>query len=233
MRWLTEQLLWRTIHLINKQELRAFKGCDSLKSIRLPPNLEYIDDEAFVACSSLEAVYLPPTITRIDDQSLMGCTSLRSFYVPETIERIGDGVFLGCDRLLTTVKYNEDDDGNILNNAEVNQWLMQQYANLSFHRACSITSITPQGIEGCFEEHGIERATEVDDQHMTVLHILCANPHVTGDAIRAYLQLAPGAADQEDSGGMTPFQYLCRSDVTFIEDGNLSSLVAWWYHCMP
>jgi len=82
--------------------------------------------------------------------------------------------------------------------------------------------------------HGIECAAEVDEYQMTALHILCANPHVTGDCIRAYLQLAPEAADQEDSEGMTTFQYLCRNDVTFTEeDRNFSSLMAWWYGRMP
>jgi len=70
---------------------------------------------------------------------------------------------------------------------------------------------------------------------MTALHILCANPHVTGgDTIRTYLQLAPEAADQEDSEGMTPFQHLTRNDIAFIEeDMSFSSLMIWWYHCMP
>ena len=40
-------------------------------------------------------------------------------------------------------------------------------------------------------------ALEVDSQQMTALHILCANPHVTGGAIRAYLQMAPEAAEQQ------------------------------------
>ena len=79
--------------------------------------------------------------------------------------------------------------------------------------------------------HGIER--EVDDQQMTALHILCANPHVTDDCIRAYLQLAPEAAEQEDPDGMNPFEYLCRNDITFFYDRNFSSVMAWWYGCMP
>ena len=81
----------------------------------------------------------------------------------------------------------------------------------------------------------MERATrtEVDDQ-MTVLHILCANLHVTGDCIRAYLQLAPeAAANQEDSEGLTPFQHICRNDISFLEDRSFSSVMAWWYCCMP
>ena len=54
--------------------------------------------------------------------------------------------------------------------------------------------------EVCFQDHAIDRA--VDDQQMTALHILCSNPHVTGDCIRAYLQLVPEAAEQQDSDGV-------------------------------
>jgi len=157
-------------------------------------------------------------------------------YLPETIEDIGTDVVYGCDRLLTTVKYNEDDEfeddeeeEHRIHNDAVNQWLMQRYANLPFHQACFSISITPQVIVD-----GIERAAEVDEYQMTALHILCANPHVTGDCIRVYLQLAPEAADQKDSEGMTPLQYLCRNDIAFFEeDRSFSSLMIWWYHCMP
>ena len=56
---------------------------------------------------------------------------------------------------------------------------------------------------------------------MTALHTtLCANPHVTGDAIRAYLRSPPDAANAQDSDGMTPFQHLCRNDVTFLDERN-------------
>jgi len=73
-------------------------------------------------------------------------------------------------------------------------------------------------IEACIQKHGIDRATEVDDQHMTAFHTLCANLHVTGDAIRSYLQLASEAAViAQDSEGMTPFQHLCRNDITYLD----------------
>ena len=144
--------------------------------------------------------------------------------MPAEIEHIGLYIIGGCDRLLTTVNYKfdyEDEEQSTLSNDEVNQWLMQRHANLHLHQACSSISITPQVIM-----HGIERAMEVDDQEMMALHILCGNPRATGDAIRAYLQLAPEAADQEDSEGMTPFQYLCRNDNAFIdEDRSFSSLM--------
>jgi len=71
---------------------------------------------------------------------------------------------------------------------------------LHLHEACSST-ITPHEIEVCIQEHGIELSTEqVDDQQMTALHILCANPNVTGGAIRFYLQLSPETAANVQDG---------------------------------
>jgi len=219
---------------VTRIEDDAFYGCHSLRYIQLPRNLEFIGERAFYNCKSLHAVFLPPAVTHIGDWAFLNCKSLTFFYVPEGIEHIGIDVVLRCDRLLTTVNYRfvdgaVEDEADAINNDEVNEWLTQRYANLPFHQACSSISVTPQVIL-----HGIERATEVDNQQMTALHILCANPHVTRDAICAYLQLAPEAADQEDSEGMTPFLYLCRNDIAFLEeDRSFSSLMIWWYHCMP
>ena len=250
----------------------AFACCDFLTTIQLPRNLVSIGAYAFRDCKLLRAVYLPSTVTHIGEQAFRNCKSLRCFYLPQAIEVIGDKVVHGCDQLLTTVQYEYDEDG-ICDNAEVNQWLMQRHAHFHLHRACSSTSITPHDIEVCIQQHGIERATEVDDQQMTALHILCANPHVTGDAIHSYLQLAleaaanaqdgtgktglhilcslpyqntstgdairshlnlaPEAVNVQDSEGMTPFQYLWKSDFTFLDDRSFSTLMAWWYNCMP
>jgi len=193
---------------VTRIEVHAFYDCDSLRFIRLPANLEYIGYEAFCGCESVEAVFLPPTVTHIGDQAFLNCTSLRFCILPERMEHLPYMVFKGCDRLTTTVSNN-------------------------LYRVCYSTSVNPQSIQECIDTHGIGRATEVDDQQMTALHILCANPHVTGDCIRAYLQLAPEAAEQQESDGMTPFQYLCRNDIAFLEDRSFSSLMTWWYGCMP
>ena len=64
------------------------------------------------------------------------------------------------DYLLTTAQYKTGPYGDILNIEEVNRWLMQRHAHLPFHQACSSTSVTPQEIEVCFEEHGIELANQ-------------------------------------------------------------------------
>ena len=223
-------------------------------------------------CTSLEGVYFPSTVTDIGCWAFYNCKSLRFLHVPESIANIGYGVVLGCDQLLTAVQYNRDEDGGN-NSDEVNQWLMQRHAHLYLHKACFSTLVNRHQIEVCIQQHGIERATEVDDQQMTALHILCANPRVTGDAIRFYLQLAPeaaanaqdgtgkrglhilcslpyldtstgdairsylnlapGAVNVQDSNGKYPFQYVWNSNDTFVDDRSFSSLMAWWYGCMP
>ena len=192
-------------------ETFAFMSCDSLRFIRLSTNLVYIGYAAFYDCKSLEAVYLPPTITRIGDSAFRECALLRSFHMPEISNDIGNQVFEGCKRLLATINIDvnleeyEDEDDVVI------QRLMQQYANLPFHQACFNTSVNPQRIQGCVQQHRIERATEVDDQQMTALHILCANPHVTGDCIRAYLQLVPATASIQKHAGKTGLHILCTN----------------------
>jgi len=186
----------------------AFQACNSLRFIRLSTNLVFIGRQAFYNCKLMEAVFLPPTVTQVDEQAFRTCTSLRFCILPDTIEHIGNGVFKRCDRLSTTVRNN-------------------------LSKVCYSTSVTPQMIQECIDTHGIERATEVNDQQMTALHIICANPHVTSTCIRTYVQLAPEAANQEDSDGMTPFQRLCRNDITVLEDRSFASLMIWWYCCMP
>ena len=142
----------------------AFCGCVSLTYIRLSTKLEYIGRSAFYNCTSLQAVFLPQTATDIDRDAFGHCTSLRFCNLPETSEIDRRRIFLGCGDQRPTKVSN----------------------NLS--RVCYSTSVTSQSVQECIDTHGIACATEVNDRQMTALHILCANPHVDGDAIRTYLQ---------------------------------------------
>ena len=199
-----ESLLRITIpDTVTRIENQAFYGCYSLRFIRLSTNLVRIGNAAFYNCKSIEAVFLPPTAIHIHRYAFQDCTSLKFCNLPGPIGYIDHWVLEGCAGLSTTVRNN-------------------------LSKVCYITSVTSRSIQECIDTHGIERATEINDQQVTALHILCANPHVTSDFIRAYLQLAPEAAEQQDSDGMTPFQRLCRNDIIFLEDRSFSSLMVLW-----
>jgi len=98
--------------------------------------------------------------------------------------------------------------------------------------ATALPSLLNQ-FKNAFTHTELNAPREVNDQKMMALHILCANPHVTGDCICAYVQLAPEAAEQQDSDGMNPFQRFCRNDITFLDDRSFFSVMAFWYGCMP
>jgi len=119
----------------------AFCGCVSLRFIRLSTNLEFIGYGAFHRYYSKVGVFLPPTVTRIDDPAFNRCTSLRFCILSEAIEYLGDWIFFGCDRLLTTIKYNEEDEHATINNDEVNEWMMQRHANLPFLKLATAFSL--------------------------------------------------------------------------------------------
>ena len=117
----------------------AFRGCDSLRFIRFPSNLEFIGDEAFSDCTSFESLFLPSTVTRIGSDVFHGCKALRFFNWPDPNEHFGNWVFRGCDRLSTTVRNN-------------------------LSKVCYSTSVNPQTIQECIDTHGIEIATNVSNQ---------------------------------------------------------------------
>ena len=222
---------------VTRIEYRAFLRCICLRFIQLPPNLVFIGQMAFSDCKSLEAVFLPPTVTCIGGGAFQYCTSLRFCNLPEPITHLGQRVFQGCNRLSTRRRNNLS---KVCYSTSVNPQMIQECIQADEERkkrkAQRLTTRFKSLLSGwtfCRRQWSDLGVIRTDDQQMTALHILCANPHVTADCIRTYLQLAPEAANQQDSDGMTPFQHLCRNDITVFDDRSFSSLMIWWYCCMP
>ena len=59
---------------------RAFKGCESLKSVEIPSSVTAIGRSAFVWCSSLTSLVIPPSVTEIGERAFKGCKSLSSVH---------------------------------------------------------------------------------------------------------------------------------------------------------
>lgn len=79
----------------------VFFGCSSLKQVKLPDNLDMIDDITFKDCTSLETLELPSTITSIGNQAFAGCTSLKSITLPAGCHTIKESAFSNCNSLET------------------------------------------------------------------------------------------------------------------------------------
>ncbi|MDR0632851.1 MAG: leucine-rich repeat domain-containing protein [Holosporales bacterium] len=104
----------------------AFKNCNALSNITLPPSVKSIDKEAFLGCTALQGMTIPSkvnhigqrvfkdctaleTVTfeagsklqKIEEEGFAGCTALRSIIIPSNVECIEWKVFDGCTALET------------------------------------------------------------------------------------------------------------------------------------
>lgn len=77
-----------------------FEGCENLKSITLPAQIEtFYSSYAFKNCSSLEEIIIPKGTEYIGNKAFLGCSSLLSVEIPESVISIGDDAFQGCSSL--------------------------------------------------------------------------------------------------------------------------------------
>ncbi len=77
----------------------TFRGCISLKNIKLPPNLIEIEPEAFWTCRSIENIELPNSLQTIGRYAFIACDSLSQIYLPDSVINIGIGAFAQCHSL--------------------------------------------------------------------------------------------------------------------------------------
>lgn len=182
----------------------AFIRCTSLKSIRLPTNLEVIGNMAFAFCSSLELVYLHSSLKSIGNATFYHCSSLKLINIPENTDEIGAEVVAGCCQLMSTEMENSYNDTDQVD------WLRNHRYN-AFQKLCSSASVSSKEIREYISEHnGNEEIASVNDvSKMTALHVLAANPHVTGEMIDTYLELIPDAITAQDIYGKTAIHLLC------------------------
>jgi hypothetical protein len=110
---------------LRKISRSALSGCDSLRSIVVPPSVIEIDEFAFQECFGLEfcAIHENAMLLRIGNEAFAGCICLRSFYFPKKVERIGENCFGNC-RSLSRLRFGSRDTlRKIVRDAALNESL--------------------------------------------------------------------------------------------------------------
>lgn len=79
----------------------AFKNCESLSSMSVPPTIKTICKNAYYNCYSLPAAKIPPTVTTIGENAFMDCT-FHSVTIPATVTAIGEKAFGYVDEYIGT-----------------------------------------------------------------------------------------------------------------------------------
>lgn len=73
---------------VEEIDMKCFKGCKSLKTIKLPKGVKYIGESAFENCTSLESIELPDTTIGIRMSTFRGCTALNKVKLPSTFKEV-------------------------------------------------------------------------------------------------------------------------------------------------
>ena len=83
----------------------AFKDCDRISRIILPPTLKTIESYAFEDCGRLKSIDIPDSVTEIEDRAFAGC-GLTDITIPSGVTTIRGGTFAEC-ALLKNVTLKE------------------------------------------------------------------------------------------------------------------------------
>lgn len=84
---------------LERIEERAFAFCSSLGSVNIPNSVNYIGSGAFLQCGSIKKIVLPPNLNIIRAYTFTGCESLEEVNIPDGVTRIGYGAFWECTAL--------------------------------------------------------------------------------------------------------------------------------------
>jgi uncharacterized protein YukE len=78
----------------------AFRGCQTIRELKLSKNLRYVGNYAFAFITDLEYIALPDHVVSFGVGAFRNCLNLRSVSIPtRTLKRIGSDCFYGCKKL--------------------------------------------------------------------------------------------------------------------------------------
>ena len=105
----------------------AFKDCNSLESIRLSDNIEYIDNDAFRSLTNLKVVILSAHLKEIASNAFRN-TDIKEITIPKNVRTIGGMAFAYCKNLETVIF--ESDDSDIFDYQERNDGIFAECKKL-------------------------------------------------------------------------------------------------------
>ena len=78
---------------------QALRGCNWIKSVKLPESVTVISEGFFYQCTSLETIILPDSLEVIGEGAFAHCSALKDIKLPPSLERIESDAFSGCSLL--------------------------------------------------------------------------------------------------------------------------------------
>eukprot|EP00526_Cylindrotheca_closterium_P028855 CAMPEP_0113648916 /NCGR_PEP_ID=MMETSP0017_2-20120614/25974_1 /TAXON_ID=2856 /ORGANISM="Cylindrotheca closterium" /LENGTH=1210 /DNA_ID=CAMNT_0000561221 /DNA_START=228 /DNA_END=3860 /DNA_ORIENTATION=- /assembly_acc=CAM_ASM_000147 len=84
---------------LNRIEPGTFCSCEGMMQVNFTQSLKFIGNAAFAKCTSLKGIQLPPNLVCIDSDAFHSCTSIAEVTFGQSLESIGSAAFANCERL--------------------------------------------------------------------------------------------------------------------------------------
>lgn len=88
-------------YVVNEIDKDAFKDCNDITSVVIPPTVYSIGDHAFAYCINLLSVTIPSSVLLIGNSAFLCCRALLSVTIPSSVTFLGDRIFDHCSALTT------------------------------------------------------------------------------------------------------------------------------------
>ncbi|GFH58431.1 hypothetical protein CTEN210_14907 [Chaetoceros tenuissimus] len=154
-------------------EYCAFRFCKSLVYIKLPINLEYIDEGAFQECN-LSSVFLPPRCRQVGGAAFSHNANLTIVHVPQAVEL--RRIVFAKTSMIADSPFGVHVRGTI---EEVKNWMknINSDERFSLHRACCSFQPLKEVIFTILEEKGIGAFKLKNEMGITPSQYLKENPY--------------------------------------------------------
>ncbi len=132
----------------------AYENCVSIKSVKMPDNLIFLEKSVFKGCTSLSELVIGKNTLSLDAECCANCTALDSITFNDVLYSLGGGVFSGC----TSLKKVENMPDTLEDWVAVTQTTGYGFGNNMFANCKSLTSVAlpksitkiPEGVfKGC------------------------------------------------------------------------------------
>lgn len=137
----------------------VFRGCKSLKKIKLPDSLSSVPDNCFTD-SGLEELSIPAKAEILGVGAFLG-TALTTVVIPDNVKSLGSGCFRDCEKLTDVVL------GTSM--TEINLSVFENTALKNLKVPSNIKSITQKAIKSSNPDFKIE--IEESDEPLEVVYI--------------------------------------------------------------
>ncbi len=135
--------------LFNKGKTKIISYRAKETSYVIPNSVTSIGIQAFRGCESLKKIKIPNSITSIGVYAFAHCTSLRSIRIPSSVVAIGGNPFCGCHADL----YNESKsfvyEDNVLFDKDKTTLISYRAKRTNYTIPNSVTSIGKYAFDGC------------------------------------------------------------------------------------